>query len=117
MEERVLTIIKAIRESFGGSVAIYTQGNCYQFYEILKAIFPEAEAYESGHVFTKIDGQFYDIRGKLDKELDLRPITDPERIKCYCVNKSTDEKVQEISKKFREDIINSKFRNDLRNLR
>lgn len=117
MEERVLTVIKVIRESFGGSIAVYTMGNCYQFYEILKAIFPEAEAYESGHVFTKIDGQFYDIRGKLDRDLDLRPITDPEMIKDYCVNKSTDEKVQEISRKWKEDIIKNKFKNDLRNLR
>ena len=56
--------IKTIRESFGASITIYTMGNCYQFYEILKVVFPTAVAYESGgHVFTKIGSKFYDIKG------------------------------------------------------
>jgi len=63
----ILEFIKTIRESFGASVAVYTHGNCYQFYEILKCVYPEAVAYYDGnHVFTKIGDNFYDIRGKLD---------------------------------------------------
>ena len=65
MEEKVLLFIKSIRESFGASIAVYTMGNCYQFYEILKTVFPDAEAFENGHVLTKIDGEFYDIRVNL----------------------------------------------------
>ena len=107
MEEKILTIIKAIRESFGGSIGIYTCGNCYQFYEILKTIFPEAEAYESGnHVFTKIDGNFYDIRGKLNsKEIHLIPVDDS-RIESLTQNKWTDERVLSCSKEWREQLKN-----------
>ena len=65
MEKQILNIIKSIRESFGASIAVYTMGNCYQFYEILKSIYPNAEAYYDGnHVWTKINGRFYDIRGE-----------------------------------------------------
>ena len=104
MEEKIINIIKTIRESFGGSVAIYTQGNCYQFYEILKSIFPEAEAYETGgHVFTKINDQFYDIRGKLEKDYNLIPIDDS-RIESFTKNKWTDERVLERNKKWREEL-------------
>lgn len=57
--------IKTIRESFQSSTAVYTCGCCYQFYEILKVVFPEAEPYYDGnHVWTKIDGKFYDIKGE-----------------------------------------------------
>jgi hypothetical protein len=67
MESQILNIIKSIRESFGSSIAVYTMGNCYQFYEILKSIYPNAEAYYDGnHIWTKIDGRFYDIRGEKD---------------------------------------------------
>ena len=106
MEERIISIIKAIRESFGGSVGIYTQGNCYQFYEILKTIFPEAEAYEGGgHVWTKIDGKFYDIRGKLEKDYDLIPVHES-RIESLTQNKWTDERVLQCSKEWREQLKN-----------
>ena len=60
-------LIKAIRESFGASISVYTMGNCYQFYEILKVAFPEAEPYWDGsHVWTKIGDRFYDIKGEAD---------------------------------------------------
>jgi hypothetical protein len=104
MEERIVSIIKVIRESFGGSVGIYTQGNCYQFFEILKTIFSEAVAYESGgHVYTKIDGQFYDIRGKLKKDLHLILVEDS-RIESLTKNKWTDERVLACSKEWREQL-------------
>lgn len=96
MEEKVLEFITTIRASFGGSIAIYTCGNCYQFYEILKVVFPDAEAFDVGHVITKIDGNFYDIRGKFNVDrLKLIPITEPDRIKCLSVNKWTDERRKE----------------------
>lgn len=58
--------IKTIRNSFVGSVQVYTQGSCYQFFRILKSVFPQAEAYyDSDHVITKIDDKFYDITGEV----------------------------------------------------
>lgn len=93
--ENILEFIKTIRSSFGASIAVYTQGNCYQFYEIFKVVFPESEAYESGgHVYTKIGDNFYDIRGKLNEDYDLYPVTD-DRIESLSVNKWTDERRKE----------------------
>jgi len=97
VEQKVLNLISTIRASFGASIAVYTCGNCYQLYEILKMVFPDAEAFESksGHVFTKIDGEFYDIRGKLDINQPLIPITDSKRIESLSKNKWTDERRKE----------------------
>lgn len=64
----VEAFIKTIRESFVGAETVYTTGSCYQFYKILKLIFPQANAYyNSDHVITEIDGRFYDISGAVEK--------------------------------------------------
>ena len=60
----ILEFIATIRDSFEGSVEVYTQGSCYKFYLILKEVFPEAIAYyDVNHVITKIGDEFYDITG------------------------------------------------------
>lgn len=102
--EKIIAIIKAIRESFGASIAVYTMGNCYQFYEILKAIFEDGEAYYDGnHVWTKIGDKFYDIRG--EKVFIIMPnlnlIKDQDRIDSLSGNKYPDER----RKKEREERI------------
>lgn len=64
---RPLDYIYLIADSFHGAEHVYTMGSCYKFYEILKAVFPEAEAYsDDEHVITKIDNGFYDITGPID---------------------------------------------------
>ncbi len=64
--------IALIRESFVGAEYVYTNGSCLKFHQILKAVFPSAEAYYSDprcdHVVTKIDGHFYDITGIVSGE-------------------------------------------------
>jgi len=109
-DKNIIRFIKTVRESSGGSIATYTMGNCYQFYEILKCIYPEAEAYYAGHVWTKIEDEFYDIRGKLKQEYkeryDLQPIVDEEHIKTLSQNKSLDkdrQKMNESSPYYNED--------------
>ena len=45
---------------------IFTQGGCYQLFEIIKAVFPDAEAFYDpviGHVYTLHGGKYYDIKG------------------------------------------------------
>ena len=60
----VTDLIESIRESFTGSVDVYTKGSCYRFYLILKSVFPESEPwYDIDHVWTKIGDNFYDING------------------------------------------------------
>jgi len=60
------TLITAIRNSFPESVKIYTEGNCYGFYKILKSVYKNAVAYyNSDHVITRIGDKFYDITGEV----------------------------------------------------
>ena len=62
MPEDPQKIIAEIRYATG--LSRWMNGDCFRLYLILKAIYPDAEAYyDGGHVFTKIDGCFYDIRG------------------------------------------------------
>lgn len=66
---KVEEFISTIRDSIVGSQEIYTGGSCYHFYKILKFVFPEAEAfYDQDHVVTKIDGNYYDITGKISPD-------------------------------------------------
>ena len=63
---RVSSFIKTIRDSFEGSINVYTEGSCYQFYRILKEVFPESVAFYDGyHVITEIEGRYYDITGEI----------------------------------------------------
>ena len=61
--------ITAVRSSCSHSIATYTMGNCFGFYRILKVVFLGAEPYETGgHVITKIDDKYYDIRGEVNMD-------------------------------------------------
>jgi len=71
-QDRVLNFIELIKGIDDSTrllqEEIYTSGDCGRFHTILKAVFPEAEAYVfkgkySIHVLTKIDGKFYDAKG------------------------------------------------------
>lgn len=59
-------VIAAIRSSFPDAEYVYKNGACYQFFLILKSIWPQAVPYydKEGHVYTDIDGTLYDIRGR-----------------------------------------------------
>lgn len=63
-----LELIEAIRSSFIGSEDVYTKGSCYQLHLILKAVYPQAKQWVLDsplHIFTEIDGKFYDIYGEM----------------------------------------------------
>ena len=115
IDDYVIDIITSIRESFGGSVAVYTYGGCYQFYEIIKAIIPEAEAfYDGNHVWTKINGKFYDIIGL--KEISptvLIPVDTEELILALTKNKWSDERRKEYNSEYKklyetDEMVNKK---------
>lgn len=70
-----LNFIRTIRKSFIGAEIVYMEGSCYQFYKILKCVFPDAIAYyDSNHVITKIGNKYYDINGEVEaiRHLDMR---------------------------------------------
>jgi hypothetical protein len=69
----VLDFIKVVRESNDKAVDIYTEGGCYKFYKILKAVFPTAKPYSEKscpncHIVTKIGRAYYDITGQVKGE-------------------------------------------------
>lgn len=63
-------LITSIRESHIDSVYLYTQGQCYAFHKILKSVFGDVVEcwYDTveGHIYSKIDAHWYDIRGEWD---------------------------------------------------
>lgn len=60
-----LDFIRTVRESFRAASFVYTHGGCYQFYKMLKHLYPQAVPWMDAdyHVLTEIDGKFYDING------------------------------------------------------
>ena len=70
----IVKIIAAIRDSHPDMEQLYMEGQCYAFHLILRSIFPYAQAWYSpseGHVYSRIYGSYYDIRG-----LHLKPPAD-----------------------------------------
>ena len=62
--KNICSFISVIKNSFYGSEIVYTHGSCYQFFLILKQVFPSAKAYyNNNHVITKIGTKYYDING------------------------------------------------------
>ncbi len=84
-ETKLLHFIKTMRESDGYIRHIYTQGGCYQFYLILKAIYPQAAPYtnaEKTHVATKLFGKLFDIDGRVENEADYSPLQPEDLNRC-----------------------------------
>jgi hypothetical protein len=67
-ESWILGIITSIRESHPDLTLLYTEGQCWNFYKILKSIFGDVVAawYDpvEGHMYSKIGDAWYDIRGQ-----------------------------------------------------
>lgn len=79
-------LISAIRDSFDNAEYVYTNGSCYKLFNILKVVFVDAEAYYDpieGHVYTKINNQFYDINGvqRVNKSKLVKMRSDPTLMK------------------------------------
>lgn len=65
--------IEIVRDSNPSAKELYTKGGCYKFFKILEAKYPGAEAYYDGnHVITKIEGEYFDVTGKVSKIDHLR---------------------------------------------
>jgi len=60
-----LRIIEAVNRLSPSMREICRNGSCYRLYELLAAVFPEAEPYFDAdyHVVTRIGDLFYDIDG------------------------------------------------------
>lgn len=63
----VTLFLAELRASHPDMVALFTRGRCYSLFLIMRRVWPQAEAYyseEEGHVYVKISGAFFDIRGR-----------------------------------------------------
>lgn len=66
MTTQVDRFLEALRETHPDFAFMFMHGGCYQLHVILRTVWPQGELwYQSnpGHVWTRIDGVFYDIRG------------------------------------------------------
>jgi hypothetical protein len=63
---RVERFLNLLRETHPSFERIFTEGGCYHLFLILRSIWPQAElwyAHDPGHVYARIDGVFFDIKG------------------------------------------------------
>lgn len=83
----VLKFITTLRESDKYIETIYLNGGCYQFYLVLKSLYPEAEPFitpTKDHIVTYIGGVYYDIRGIYEESTVLNiPVDMLEDIKMW----------------------------------
>lgn len=62
--------LSTLRDVVPNAIHVYTRGNCFKLYLLLRRVFPQAKPMYSqiaGHVYTDIDGVLYDIAGKMSK--------------------------------------------------
>jgi hypothetical protein len=70
--------LAALRSTHPDMVKLFTEGRCYSLFEMMRILWPQANPLHSkaeGHVYTEIDGDVYDIRGKhLKLPADIGPL-------------------------------------------
>jgi hypothetical protein len=75
MRSEIIKTIKLIRDSFDGSVEVYSKGSCIKFAMILKHLYPNGTIlYDSNHAIFKFDEYFYDINGEVEKNKNHIPL-------------------------------------------
>ncbi len=77
-------LISQIRDSFNGSVEVYTKGSCIRFCMILKTVYPKGIIlYNSDHAIFELNNRYYDITGEVVKLSSHTPIEEYGILKCY----------------------------------
>lgn len=64
-----ISLLTAMRKNIKQADVMFTNGKCYQLYLMLSDLYPQAVAWYDpviGHVYTEIDGKFYDINGEYE---------------------------------------------------
>jgi len=57
--------ILLVRDSFVGAEHVYMNGSCFWFAKMLQAVYGGTLMENHSHVYLKIDGNYYDIRGRV----------------------------------------------------
>lgn len=66
VDRELVKLIDAIKSSHPSMERLYREGQCYNFFRIIRSVRPTAVAWYSmseGHVYTQVGRAFYDIRG------------------------------------------------------
>ena len=80
----LLKIIQRIRESFDGSVEVFTQGSCVKFAMILKQIFPDGRTLSDlNHAIFELQGMCFNVNGIANKTRRHIPLEDYGILQCY----------------------------------
>ena len=67
-KKQILAFLRELKASDETIPNLYLYGSCFRLYSILKTLYKQAVPYYSvrdGHWVTEIDGNFYDINGRL----------------------------------------------------
>ena len=72
--QKILKLIRIIRESFSQAEEVYMTGSCIRFALILDAVFPGQILYDQDHAIFEMHGRCYDIRGEVEKSPHYIPI-------------------------------------------
>lgn len=77
--ETIERFLAALRQFHPDMEFMFRHGGCYHLFVILRTLWPQAELWyvdNPGHVWTRIDRRFYDIRGgRSRKPAGARPAT------------------------------------------
>ncbi len=72
-----LLLVNSLRETDRYIESIFMQGGCYRFHLFLKNIFPVATPFihkDKDHIISKIDNQFFDIKGIVENKNEYSPL-------------------------------------------
>jgi hypothetical protein len=73
--KQIEDFLKELRDSSDRMYEVFTKGSCARLFFIIKALIPKAKLYWSNidnHAITKIDGEYYDIGGIMNKDYVVR---------------------------------------------
>lgn len=74
--DKIIDFLRELRNSGCNVEDMYLNGSCLNLYKILKVLYPESEPFYDpivGHIVTKIDDKYYDIRGVSYKKSHFLP--------------------------------------------
>ena len=84
----VLHLLAILRRSVPNAKIVYTNGECFQLFRMLRTAFPQHKPepyydYVHGHIVTKMRGQFYDITGVVEESEKVKFLPVAEDLRLY----------------------------------
>lgn len=67
-----------LREAHPEIEGIFLEGGCFELFRIMRTLWPQARPWHdivAGHVYVEVDGDLYDIRGKVAVSNPMHPVS------------------------------------------